>query len=433
MQPIRSKDLQREAPTLVGWWTVSLLMALAFLCHFNRISMSVAGTEKIMPDFGVSEVRMGTIYSAYLFVYTLFMMPGGWLIDRLGAKFALGLMAFGSALLVFATGAVGWLAAAASFVPALFVVRASLGLVSVPMHPGAARAVALWIPVDSRVLANSLVGAAALVGIAGTYYLFGSLIDAFGWPLAFVISSIVTLAVALVWVLGTASRPATAAEPAEVDAVEIADQSMATSDSRDALAEWLSLLANRSVVFLTLSYAAVGYFQYLFFFWLQYYFEKVLKLGKDDGRWYTTIPMLAMAAGMFAGGWIADWIGQRVEPFRGRALVAMVGMVGGALLLFCGVLAQEPVWVVTWFSCSMALVGMSEGPFWTTAVELGGEQGGMSAAIINTGGNAGGILAPVVTPWLSTYLGWQGAVPVAGAVCLAGAVLWIWIRPTRQR
>jgi sugar phosphate permease len=81
----------------------------------------------------------------------------------------------------------------------------------------------------------------------------------------------------------------------------------------------------------------------------------------------------------------------------------------------------------------MALVGMSEGPFWTTAVELGGKRGGMSAAIINTGGNAGGILAPVVTPWLSTYLDWKGAVPVAGAVCLVGAALWYWIRPTPVR
>ena len=96
-------------------------------------------------------------------------------------------------------------------------------------------------------------------------------------------------------------------------------------------------------------------------------------------------------------------------------------------------LAEEPNWVVTWFSCSMGLVGMSEGPFWTTAVELGGKRGGMSASIINTGGNAGGILAPVVTPWLSIYLGWQGAVPVAGAVCLVGAALWFWIRPAPDR
>ena len=37
---------------------------------------------------------------------------------------------------------------------------------------------------------------------------------------------------------------------------------------------------------------------------------------------------------------------------------------------------------------------MSEGPFWVTAIELGGSQGGVSAALLNTGGNIGGILAP---------------------------------------
>src|SRR5207244_3216025 len=38
------------------------------------------------------------------------------------------------------------------------------------------------------------------------------------------------------------------------------------------------LLANRSLVLLTLSYAAVGYFQYLFFYWSQQYFDKVLEV-----------------------------------------------------------------------------------------------------------------------------------------------------------
>jgi sugar phosphate permease len=63
---------------------------------------------------------------------------------------------------------------------------------------------------------------------------------------------------------------------------------------------------------------------------------------------------------------------------------------------------------------------------------LGKSQGGASAAIFNTGGNMGGILAPVATPWLSYYLGWHGALPVAGIFCIVGAALWFWIDPDQN-
>ena len=40
----------------------------------------------------------------------------------------------------------------------------------------------------------------------------------------------------------------------------------------------LGLFRNRSLVLLTLSYGAYSYVQYLYFYWIEYYFGKVLKL-----------------------------------------------------------------------------------------------------------------------------------------------------------
>ena len=63
-------------PTRVRWHIVGLLMAHAALCHFNRISISVAGAEQIIPHEGVSATRMGLVYSGFLLCYTLAMLPG---------------------------------------------------------------------------------------------------------------------------------------------------------------------------------------------------------------------------------------------------------------------------------------------------------------------------------------------------------------------
>jgi MFS family permease len=110
----------------------------------------------------------------------------------------------------------------------------------------------------------------------------------------------------------------------------------------------------------------------------------------------------------------------------------MAGMTSGALLLMLGAVAREPAWIVFWFALALGAVGASEGPFWATAVELGGRRGGSSAAFFNTGGNAGGLLAPVVTPIIGQRFGWGWAVGIGGVICLAGVVLWFWIDPDER-
>ncbi len=467
-------DSPAEPPTHIRWRILALLMAFAWLCHFNRVSISVAGTEAIMPQYGIDETSMGAVYSAYLVAYTLCMMPAGWLIDRIGPRTALSLMGFGSAVIVPLTGLTGLFTAGGSVVKALFVIRGSLGAVSAPMHPGAARAVSLWIPYRGRAAANGLVTGSALLGIASTYFAFGFLIDRCGWPRAFMIEGIVTLVVAILWAMTSTGHPR---EHPLVNLAELrliadgdpeqtapAGSSMeptyqpinasrsthrqentghperpspfssagAGEGAYDLAVPDKSNLLNRSLVLLTLSYAAVSYFQYLFFYWMQFYFDKVLAFGKDEGRLYATIPTVAMAVGMILGGWLTDRVIERAGRRRGRAIFASCGMLASALFLGVGAAGRGPLWVVGFFALSMGAIGLCESSFWTCVIELGGRRGGFSAAILNTGGNAGGLLAPFVTPLLSKYFGWQAGLGLAAIFCIAGATLWYWIDPDEQ-
>src|SRR5207253_10444687 len=97
-----------------------------------------------------------------------------------------------------------------------------------------------------------------------------------------------------------------------------------------------------------------------------------------------------------------------------------------------GLLATHPGWIVLWFALALAAVGATEGPFWATALELGGRRGGTAAGIFNTGGNAGGVLAPVVTPFVSGIYGWPVGIILGSLVCLAGMSLWLWIDPDER-
>jgi len=418
-------DSARIQPTPVRWRIVALLMALCFISHLNRISMAVAGDERIMKQFSIAPEKMGVIYSAFLLAYTICMIPGGFFIDRFGPRAALAVVGMGSALFGMLTGLAGLVCAGATQIwLSLIVVRGWMGLVTTPLHPGCARAVADSTPLFRRSLVNGLVTGAALLGVASTYKVFGALIAWIDWPNAFLVTGALTalLTGAWMWV----SREISHGQGQDSQGGKERDRPPGSHATA-----WLALLKNRSLILLTLSYAAIGYFQYLFFYWMHYYFDEVLHLGTNASRYYAGIPPLAMAVGMPFGGWLSDRL-QNVLGYRwSRAVVPMGGMIGGAVLLGFGVVAKQPAWIITWFSLALGVVGACEGSFWSTAVELGGRRGGSAAAIVNTGGNGGGLLAPVVTPWVSKYFHWQLGIGLGGLVCLLGAFCWLWIDPKR--
>jgi MFS transporter, ACS family, D-galactonate transporter len=406
--------------------TVPLLMLVVACGHFNRVGISVIGSERLIPEQGISPERMGLVYSAFLLFYTVAMLPGGWFIDRFGARTALMLWGFGSVVFV-------GLSACTTFVGSdnvslwlsLLVVRAMLGVVNAPLHPASARMISEQVGPRSRVLANGLVTFGACAGIASTYSVMGTLVDRFGWPWALGICSAMTLVVSLIWTAGT--RPVTRMNSIHAP----------SSKSHVSLTELMPILLQRSVICITLSYTALGYFQYLFFYWIGYFFETIQHQDRSVARGYATIITGAMGVGMVCGGWLADRVPHSFNPWLRRALVPVLGMIGSGVVFEIGLLTADPQITFASLAVSAFLIGASEGSFWTTSVELGGRFGGTTASFMNTGCNLGGTLSPFLTPMLSQFFaqyygedaGWRISLAAAGIMVIFGATLWWGIHP----
>jgi MFS family permease len=421
-----------QPPSPIRWRILALLMALCFISHFNRASMASAGDERIMKQFGVSTERMGALYTGLLLVYTIFMIPGGLFIDRYGPRLALAAMGIGTALFCAFTGMVGWgFIAAGQVWFSLLLVRSLMGLFTTPLHPASARAASNWFPDRQRALANGLITGAALLAYAAVHPLFGALIDRFDWPGAFLISGAGTAVLTLIWLAASSDRPRMGSATGIANTVPSATVGVpAMSPAASGLGK---LMRNRSLILLTVSYAAVGYFQYLFFYWMHFYFDEILHMGKTESRFYAGLPNLAMAVCMPLGGWLTDLAERLFDRTTGRSLVPRIGMIASAVLLLLGIFATQSFWIVLWFTLSLGVLGLCEGAFWTTAVELGRTRGGTAAAIMNTGGNGIGLLAPMITPWVSARLGWTWGISLGAIVGLAGAVCWFWIDPQEGR
>jgi ACS family glucarate transporter-like MFS transporter len=419
-----SKALQH--PSRVRWRLVAILMGFSGLNHFHRQSLPAA-VDEVMRDCRLTETDMGWIYSAFLMGYVVFMIPGGWLADRRGGWFALVVSGFGTAGLVAATGCRGSGVSTGVAFAAFLLVRCLMGILTAPLFPASGRLVAAWIPFGARAWANGLVLGATTIGVSAAPVLFGALSDRFGWRIACVVMGAVTALWTCLWAWYGRNGPA---EHPSVNAAELAlvGPSRETAALQIGRGEFWALLRNRSLLFLTANYAAVGYYEYTLFYWMKYYFSDILKYEEITSRYFTSVVTSAMVAAMPLGGILSDRL-VRLWGYRaGRSSVPVFGMLASAVLLAVATQARGQVAVVTLFFLAHAAIGLCEAPTWVAGLEIGGKCCGTSGAIVNTGGNLGGLLAPVVTVYVAEHYGWGAGFFVASLVCLIGVVLWLGIR-----
>lgn len=420
------------------WGILALLMLVSAGQQFHRIGLAVLGPD-IMKEYGIEEVSMGGLYSVFLYTYTLLMIPGGFVADRLGTWGALVIVMAGSSIFGALTGSFGWLVSTgAAAWWWIAVCRGSMGVLSAPLYPSTARTVAGWFAPSQRVLGNSLVVGAALAGIAAANKVLSLLSPKVGWRVAFLIAGGATAAITLAWVVlgrsgpwgrGPAPRPKQRQGGDEVLWMRL----------------WRSFLRHPGIVALTLSYATVGYFEYLFFYWMPYYFEKILHLTKEESGTYTMATSIAMMLMTPLGGFVSLWAVRRFGFRRGLRGMAMSSMSLAAGFLLLGALTDQLEWKTAWLSLALGFIGASEGPFWTAAIHLGGSSGAACGGFVNTGGNLLGVLAPIATPWIAGLvnasawgqaaanpaLGWSAALIAGSIVCLVGVSFWLWVDADR--
>jgi sugar phosphate permease len=417
----------------VRWRIVALLMALSFVSWFNRVNLQAAYAEHIKNEIGITPTEIGNVSTVFLLVYALFMTPGGWFTDRFGPRLSLSLMGIGLGIGAVFTGVAGQLLTTAGpLLIAFFLIRTPMGILATPMYPAGSRSVASWFPVMQRASANGFVQGGAAVGIALTPTLFGYLMDKFDWPRAFIITGAVNLFAGLVWLWYARNSPAQHSGVNQIELDRIGTDLPLPGKPKSTSVSWLALLRNRSLVVLTVSYAAVGYIEYLFNFWTQYYFKEVRGVDVETSRNYVLIINLSFAAGMIVGGGVSDVFVRRFGIRLGRAIVPVGGMLAGAGCVLIGIQQPAAGQVLIWFCLALAAIGATEAPQWTIAIELGGRHAATAAGIFNTGGNLGGALAPSVTAAIGTRLGWDWALTIGSIVCLVGACLWFFINP-RER
>jgi ACS family glucarate transporter-like MFS transporter len=403
------------------WPLVAMLCATATAGYICRVNVSTAGAL-LMQEFGLSQVAMGRVFSAFLLGYALFQIPGGALADRWGARRVLSLAAWAWVVLTALQAATGWGPWGASITGILagfIALRFLMGVAAAPTYPASAQGVSRWVPASFQGRATGIVIGSVGLGSAIAPPLVSSIMVQWGWRPALLVSAVPAMAIALLWRL----------VPEPVPAAPTAPGPLPFGPRRDTPAAPASSLRSASFALLTLSYSLQGYVGYIFVSWFYLYLVQERHFGLLTGAWMSSLPWVLSIVSIPLGGFIADELAAgRLGATWGRRAVAMTGMAGSGILISIGAHTESAVIAAVSLAIATALVLSVEGPFWSTVTRMPGGRSGTAGGVMNTGCNIGGLLSPMVTPMLAASIGWEPALHIAAALAVLAAVLWLGIR-----
>jgi ACS family glucarate transporter-like MFS transporter len=224
----------------------------------DRVNISIAASS-IKTEYALSNIQLGWVFSAFVLGYALFQAPGGRVADKFGPRVVIALAILWWSVFTLFTAIVP--VAMAGAVALLIAVRFSLGIGEAVMFPASNRLVAKWIPSSERGLANGLIFAGVGAGSAVAPPLITWILLNWGWRWAFYVRVPIGILAALLWYWLVRDTPQVHpwTSKKEADTIQAGLPKPAAATAAQAKLSWGSILGNRSMAALTISYFAFGY------------------------------------------------------------------------------------------------------------------------------------------------------------------------------
>ncbi|MGD9851628.1 MAG: MFS transporter [Nitrospirales bacterium] len=187
-------------PSRVRWRILFLLLLISIITYIDRVNISVTARQ-MMPALGLTDLQMGQIFSAFVFGYALFQIPGGWLGDRWGPRRVLTFAVIWWSIFTALTAIAPTLPLASliGIMGSLMVVRFLIGIGEAAALPNFNRAVANWHPPQERGLGIGITIGGIGVGSALTPPITAWIMVNFGWQTAFYAAGGLGIGIALLW------------------------------------------------------------------------------------------------------------------------------------------------------------------------------------------------------------------------------------------
>jgi MFS family permease len=158
-------------------WVCGFLFALTTINYTDRVALSVAA-KPVSIEFGLTPVEMGYLFSSFLWMYIVCLIPVGLAVDRFGGKVVnAGGIALWSTATVLTGFSIGFVSMAAT--------RVVMGMGESTSWPACNRIIREWFPASERAFANAVFGAGSAAGPAIGAMSVTTVVGLFGWRAGF--------------------------------------------------------------------------------------------------------------------------------------------------------------------------------------------------------------------------------------------------------
>jgi ACS family glucarate transporter-like MFS transporter len=409
-------------------WLVLFLFLLSAIAFLDRTNISIAGPQ-ISYEFGLGNVRLGWVISAFLVGYAASQVFAGWIAVRLGPRRALALAVLWWAAFTLGTALVSPRMYGALFT--LIVVRFALGVGEAIMYPASNQFVAQWIPARERGRVNGVIFAGVGAGAGLTPPLLTAIIASHGWRAAFWFSAAIGVVAGIAWYLNARDTPEQhpLVSPKELETIHAGLIGIPKRDEVKSSIPWRAILRSRTVLLLTFACFCFGYIAWIFLGWFYLYMAQERGLDLKASAVYTMSPFIAMTVFCIAGGVLGDWIASRHGLRAGRCGPGFFSLIVAAGLLVLGSRVESaPVAAMTLAAGAGALY-ISQSSYWSVTADIAGQHAGIVAAVMNTGAQIGGAVTASLTPWIALRFGWTSSFLAAALLAVGGAMAWLGVDP----
>ncbi len=315
----------------------------------------------------------------------------------------------------------------------LIATRFLLGLGEAVVYPSSNRLVSAWIPSLERGFANGLIFAGVGAGAGITPPLITYVLIQWGWQVSFYVCAAIGLLAGLGWYVLARDTPrqhpwTSKEEIAHIEAGLPAP--VKEIESHKAL-PWGTILADRNIIAISLSYFSFGYVAYIFFTWFFIYLNRVRGMDLKKSALYSMLPFIAMAVASSVGGWIADILTKKFGKRVGRCGQAAFGMALSAVFLALATQVESAQVASFVLAGGAGALYVAQSAFWAVVADIAGSSSGSASGLMNMVGQIGGATTASLTPLIAAKFGWTESFLVAAGLCAIGAVAWFFVNPDR--
>ena len=408
-------------------WLVFMTVLAVYICMIDRIAISIA----IIPmaeDNGWSPTVQGAVMSAFFLGYVTLQIPAGYLSDRFGGKWVLGLGVLFWSLFTLLTPA-----SAALGITVLLACRFLMGVAEAVTWPSIYSLYSRWVHPDRRAsavgLMNSGISGGAVIALICTPWL----ISVWSWQGAFYLYGVLGVLWFAVWAPLARSRPADKTDWDTADAVLATAEAGSAADQNDVSARPVyprltvrGMLRSRAVWAVAVAHICINWSLYLVLSWFPTFVNRELGADLQLAGFLALAPtIVSLVMAPLAGRLFDRLVTNGHDRLKVRRVMQSLAFVGITAAMMAITLTDSLILSVTVITLSNALTAFSIGGFATNHLDIAPNQSGLLMGVTNTLAAVSSSASVFVSGWIQDLSGgWDAVFLTAAGVSVFGAVIY---------